>query len=731
MENWRKGTRDENGATTGGGGGVGEVDWRSSSNGTREKWARSTSWRDGDTSEPPQQQSSASPPSVNQTKPPMPYKKSWGDEDHLPEWATESFDYGGTFDSSGAFHDAAKDEAMKETEQQQQTIEEDSEIAPEINHISTEPQKFMDFNGGAAIDRMKEVADLVANLIMEDEPKDVKIAQPIPAPALIDWFYLDPQGEIQGPFSASDMSEWYKAGYFQESLMVRRSIDGAFMPLGQLVKVYGRNAPFMQPQVMETPNPQAFMFEKPQVNYTGNIKYLIKKTLFQNFVDKPQVVFQPQQQHAGNNWNMMTPEQQILLLNMRLAHQRPPVPPQPVDPYRMGNTADFYQPPVPPVVQQEIDPIQQLLMQLQKTGGQEAQQSQPWIKAGLAPEILNHNQQIPVNNWQPTQQQQQAPISMWEMPPTSKIEQTLPLMQHNERKEVISSLPEPEMEMLNGGSEQLLQQQFQAAPTSKGNKKKQKEPVKEITVPLQKPQPQLSKKKSNEKPREKKEERTTQPAAPAPWVGHQAPSGGASLAKIQKTEAQRRQEIQRERELHKIVEPKPEKNDGLKWAAPPTARVKTLDEIQAEEQVQAAAAQAKREAAKKEASTVVVNDAMIWNSTPHSMAWQQPKVWSGEQTSGSGFWEEPTKPSSGAGAAKMLSKSQTMATITTNKKQTAIPPTAKKQPTQPKKPVTGEKREKKDDNNNEFTSWCTRTLSQMNGNVDGKFYSYTHLDFVV
>jgi hypothetical protein len=448
------------------------------------------------------------------------------------------------------------------------------------------------------------------------------------------------------------------------------------------------------------------------------------------------VVFQPQPQHNANNWNMMTPEQQILLLNMRLAHQRPPVPPQPVDPYRMGNAGDFYQPPPPPVVQQQqqqqqdMDPIQQLLMQLQKTGGQETQQQQQWMKP-VANDMMNHNHNPPVNNWN-QQQPQQAPISMWDIP--AKMEQapqSIQVQQH-EKKEVIASLPDSEREMVNGGIEhqqQQQQQQFQAAPTSKGNKKKQKDApgVKDLTVvPMkqqQQQQPQPAKKKSNEKPREKKEERTTQPAAPAPWVGHQAPSGGASLAKIQKTEAQRRQEIQRERDLHKNVEPKPEKNDGLKWAAPPTARVKTLDEIQAEEQVQATAAQAKREAAKKEAATVVVNDAMIWNSTPHSMAWQQPKVWSGEQTSGSGFWEEPTKPSNGAGAAKMLSKSQTMATITTNKKQGSAPPTAtKKQPVPSKRPLaSGERREKKDDNNNEFTSWCTRTLSQMNGEVDGKF----------
>lgn len=28
--------------------------------------------------------------------------------------------------------------------------------------------------------------------------------------------YIDPTGTVQGPFSASDMSDWYKAGYLKD-----------------------------------------------------------------------------------------------------------------------------------------------------------------------------------------------------------------------------------------------------------------------------------------------------------------------------------------------------------------------------------------------------------------------------------------------------------------------------------------------------------------------------------
>lgn len=810
--------------------------------------ARSTSWRDGDGSSEgtagpmngQQQQQSSSPPSggggVNQvpsstitSKAPALYKKSW-DEDHLPEWATEEFDYGGTFDSAGAFHDSERDSIapenvklqkgkIKPDVKKEEPIIESNEIvndpSPPLNHFDTRnetssvPSKFIDFlsdreahqstnfnvaalkanfngtvpNPSTHIDRMQEVADLVANLIMEDDTKEAKVPVEVVVPPqpgapqtiMVDWFYRDPQGDTQGPFSAQDMSEWYKAGYFQESLMVRRSIDGAFMPLGQLVKVYGRNAPFLAATMMEPI--QAPPPPPPAVE-----------------IDPYRVQQQQQQQRMAppdvNGWNMMTPEQQIILLNMRMAQRVPAQDPYamkaaapanvptPLDLRRMmGNTTnEFYQPPVQtnvppaPVQNQEMDPIQQLLMQLQKTGGNAVsinESAQQWMKPPqmmVQPSVgannlelaqstnvtnqhvgMHQNQAPPQNNWN------QAPMSIWDMPKSDNVA----LNQHNIQQQQQQQQPSQsqmqvtssELDNVQNGSSDDSGLQFQTAPMKShdSKKKRQKEDLvdskkqsKEVT-----PQPKqavvINKKKPvvNEK-QQKKEERSTQPAAIAPWVG-QTNANGASLAKIQKTEAQRRQgemAAQREREHHKmemIQKMEVQKNDGLKWAAPPTARVKTLDEIQAEEQKAASIQQekenvayAKREAAKKEA-TVVTNDISIWNSTPHSMAWQQPKVWSGEQTSGSGFWEEPVKPTTNNIVGKttqLLSKSQTMATITTTKKQA---PVAVKKQAPPMKRPAGERKEKKEDHNNEFTSWCTRTLSSMNGNVDGKLCLVSYL----
>lgn len=54
------------------------------------------------------------------------------------------------------------------------------------------------------------------------------------------WFYCDPQGQVQGPFSPSEMSEWCKAGYFTAGLMIRRACDERYATLGELTKLCGR-----------------------------------------------------------------------------------------------------------------------------------------------------------------------------------------------------------------------------------------------------------------------------------------------------------------------------------------------------------------------------------------------------------------------------------------------------------------------------------------------------------
>lgn len=67
-------------------------------------------------------------------------------------------------------------------------------------------------------------------------------------PDKIMWVYRDPQGTIQGPFSGLEMHDWYRAGFFQAELNVKRVEDTDFDPLGTLVRKIGNTRePFLVP----------------------------------------------------------------------------------------------------------------------------------------------------------------------------------------------------------------------------------------------------------------------------------------------------------------------------------------------------------------------------------------------------------------------------------------------------------------------------------------------------
>ncbi|KAF3914030.1 hypothetical protein AA313_de0200001 [Arthrobotrys entomopaga] len=67
-------------------------------------------------------------------------------------------------------------------------------------------------------------------------------------PDKISWVYKDPTGKIQGPFSGLEMHDWYKAGFFQPDLLIKRQEDGDFELLGQFIRRVGNSRePFLIP----------------------------------------------------------------------------------------------------------------------------------------------------------------------------------------------------------------------------------------------------------------------------------------------------------------------------------------------------------------------------------------------------------------------------------------------------------------------------------------------------
>jgi PERQ amino acid-rich with GYF domain-containing protein len=65
-------------------------------------------------------------------------------------------------------------------------------------------------------------------------------------PEEVKWYYRDPSGQVQGPFEAQEMQDWYKAGFFTPTLMLCRDDETVFEPLMVLIrKVGNEDQPFL------------------------------------------------------------------------------------------------------------------------------------------------------------------------------------------------------------------------------------------------------------------------------------------------------------------------------------------------------------------------------------------------------------------------------------------------------------------------------------------------------
>ncbi|RFU29861.1 hypothetical protein B7463_g6465, partial [Scytalidium lignicola] len=82
------------------------------------------------------------------------------------------------------------------------------------------------------------------------------------------WVYLDPQGQVQGPWSGLEMHDWYKASFFTPDLSVKKLEDGEFEPLGQLIRRIGNSRePFLVPQIGIPHGPPT---TQPGAPFSGN-----------------------------------------------------------------------------------------------------------------------------------------------------------------------------------------------------------------------------------------------------------------------------------------------------------------------------------------------------------------------------------------------------------------------------------------------------------------------------
>ena len=86
------------------------------------------------------------------------------------------------------------------------------------------------------------------------------------------WFYRDPQGTVQGPFSSNEMYDWFVNGYFNIDLLVRRGCDTSFKKLGDLYQACGR-VPFL------TPSSTSSSYNNMAPNETSSNSYLFGSSM--------------------------------------------------------------------------------------------------------------------------------------------------------------------------------------------------------------------------------------------------------------------------------------------------------------------------------------------------------------------------------------------------------------------------------------------------------------------
>ncbi|XP_054427439.1 GRB10-interacting GYF protein 2 isoform X2 [Pteronotus mesoamericanus] len=186
-----------------------------------------------------------------------------------------------------------------------------------LKHLEQQAEKMVAYLQDSALDDER-----LASKLQEHRTKGVSV--PSMHEAMQKWYYKDPQGEIQGPFNNQEMAEWFQAGYFTMSLLVKRACDESFQPLGDIMKMWGR-VPFSP-----GPAPPPHMGELDQERLTRQQEltalYQMQHLQYQQFLIQQQYaqVLAQQQKAALSSQQQQQLTlllQQFQALKMRLSDQ--------------------------------------------------------------------------------------------------------------------------------------------------------------------------------------------------------------------------------------------------------------------------------------------------------------------------------------------------------------------------------------------------------------------------
>lgn len=156
------------------------------------------------------------------------------------------------------------------------------------------------------MDHFAQAAENLVASLDNDEEDDVKtstqskeFSKSPRLPEDVQWSYTDPQGKVQGPFTNSEMADWFSHGYFTMGLLVKRTTDDAFQPLGEVIKQWGR-VPFI-------PGPQPPPFKGvPEHIHRQQQQQLIAQQQYQHLMQQHYI-----QQQLFHQQALMIQQQQI------------------------------------------------------------------------------------------------------------------------------------------------------------------------------------------------------------------------------------------------------------------------------------------------------------------------------------------------------------------------------------------------------------------------------------
>ncbi|KIK70410.1 hypothetical protein GYMLUDRAFT_32416 [Collybiopsis luxurians FD-317 M1] len=148
--------------------------------------------------------------------------------------------------------------------------EEDEENNPD-SQSKPEPQpgpndKENSIVSGLVLERPDNIESTIAQMAIDapgqsatNSPASTSASIGPPPPGIdlanVEWSYLDPQGQVQGPFKADIMQKWSDDGYFADDLFMKRNgIDNEWITVGELKRRVGNTSKvFLTPIPLHVP----------------------------------------------------------------------------------------------------------------------------------------------------------------------------------------------------------------------------------------------------------------------------------------------------------------------------------------------------------------------------------------------------------------------------------------------------------------------------------------------